>query len=320
MKLSQRKHSKFVSAKIKQLKNGGIYSGLSDLPTGRASDHITEGCLVLEGGAFRGVYTAGVLDALMEEDLNLRCTIGVSAGALNGANYLSGQIGRAGRINLKYRHDSRYVGVEAFKANHGLIGFEFLMDELADTFDRERFDDPNRRFVAVAANMNTGEAEYFEKGKCCDIMKAIQASASMPLVSAPVEVDGIPCLDGGCADGIPLHWAMDEGYKKIIVVRTRPDSYRKEDHEEGTGLMKRVFSAYPEFVKANAASAGRYNRTCDELEQLKAQGKIIVISPSRPFSVHRLEGNMEKLGDLYYMGYYDGQRKIEAIREYLKEN
>ena len=102
------------------MKKTQVYSGIGKLPTGRASDNITEGCIVLEGGAFRGVYTSGVLDALMEEDINMRCTVGVSAGALNGVNYVSGQIGRSGRINLRYRHDSRYVGAKAIKKNKGI--------------------------------------------------------------------------------------------------------------------------------------------------------------------------------------------------------
>lgn len=318
MKLSQAKHWKFISAQVKRRGGAGsVYSGLAALPKGQASDRLIQGCLVLEGGAFRGVYTAGVLDALMEADINLSCTVGVSAGAMNGVNYTAGQIGRAGRINLQYRHDSRYVGVEAVKANHGIIGFDFVLDELGDSFNRARFDRPDRRFVAVASNMETGKAEFFEKGKCSDIMKAVQASASMPYVSAPVEMDGVPYLDGGCTMPIPIDWAMAQGYEKIIVVRTRPDSYRKETREEKKALVRRVFSAHPAFAETFAVSSERYNRICCQLEQLRECGKIMVISPSQPFSVRRLEGNMEKLGDLYYMGYHDGQNQTEAIRAYL---
>lgn len=317
MKQSQHEHWKNMADRVHDLKNGGVYAGLENLPKGQASDHVTEGCLVLEGGAFRGIYTSGVLDALMEADINLRCTVGVSAGALNGVNYVSGQIGRSGRINLQYRHDSRYVGVEALKANRGIIGFNFLMDELNGSFHQERFDRPDRRFVAVAANLRTGKAEYFEKGLCGDIMKAVQASASMPYVSAPVEVDGIPCLDGGCAVKIPIDWALDQGYQKILVVRTRPADYRKEGREEPTALRKGLYAPYPAFIEALSAIGQRYNRTCDRLEQLEAAGRIFVISPSQPVSIHRLEGNMEKLGDLYYLGYHDGQTQLEALRRYL---
>ena len=320
LKISQSKEYQYIASKLHHLgETGSVYSGIDGLPKGRASDRIAEGCLVLEGGAFRGIYTSGVLDALMEADINLRCTVGVSAGAMNGVNYLSGQIGRSGRINLRYRHDSRYVGVEAVKANHGIIGFEFVLDELGDSFDQERFNQPERRFVAVATNMNTGKAEFFEKGKCVDIMRAVQASASMPFASAPVVVDGSPCLDGGCSEGIPLHWAMEQGYEKILVVRTRPADYRRDEHKGRTALISRMFSGHPDFADSLIASNERYNRVCDELEQLNAQGRILVISPSQPVSVHRLEGDMEKLGDLYYMGYHDGQNKIDAIRTYLEE-
>lgn len=140
-----------------------VYSGIDRLPKGEAADRLTEGCIVLEGGAFRGVYGEGVLDALMEADLNFRCTIGVSAGALNGATYVSGQIGRSARINLRYRHDSRYVGARALRNNHGVIGFDFAFETLErdDPFDRARFMEPNRRFIAVAANCKTGENNLF---------------------------------------------------------------------------------------------------------------------------------------------------------------
>ena len=108
-------------------KKNKIFSGLDRLPKGLASEHLTEGCVVLEGGAFRGLYTSGVLDALMEAGINLSCTVGVSAGALNGMNYVSGQIGRSGRLNLTYRHDSRYVGLKAIHKNRGVIGFDFIL-------------------------------------------------------------------------------------------------------------------------------------------------------------------------------------------------
>ena len=166
-----------------------IFSGINELPSGEASDKITEGCLVLEGGAFRGVYGEGVLDALMEEGINLSCTIGVSAGAMNGLNYVSGQIGRSARFNLRYRHDQHYVGLPAVRNNGGLIGFDFAFEEYdkIDPLNKERFYDPKRRFLAVATNILTGKPEYFDRDTCSDIMRAIRASASSrdcPRVSA----------------------------------------------------------------------------------------------------------------------------------------
>ena len=175
---------------------------MTKIPRKQAPDTIISGCIVLEGGGFRGMYTSGVLDCLMEQGINFSCTVGVSAGALNGLNYAAGQIGRSARFNLQYRWDSRYVGVQAYRANHGIIGFDFVLDEYNrfDPLNAEVFYRQDRRFVAVATSCLTGKPEYFEKGKCRELMKAVQASASIPYVSHPVEVEGVPCLDGGCAD------------------------------------------------------------------------------------------------------------------------
>lgn len=207
-----------------------IYSGFHQLPHGNASTMVQEGCIVLEGGAFRGLYGEGVLDALMLENINLRCTIGVSAGAMNGLNYVSGQIGRSIRMNLKYRHDKRYVGRKALQNGEGLIGFAFAFHQTDQEypFDKKRFFQFDRRFIAVATNCETAEPAYFEKDHCRDIFQAVQASASMPFISKMVWMEGYPYLDGGCSDKIPFDWALREGYKKIIVVRTRPLSYRKK--------------------------------------------------------------------------------------------
>lgn len=130
-------------------KKNKVFSGLDRLPKGLASEQLTEGCVVLEGGAFRGLYTSGVLDALMEAGINLSCTVGVSAGALNGMNYVSGQIGRSGRLNLTYRHDSRYVGLKAIRKNRGVIGFDFILKNVnkEDPLNEERFFRPDRRFI-----------------------------------------------------------------------------------------------------------------------------------------------------------------------------
>lgn len=297
-----------------------VYSGIDNLPRGKASDHLTQGCLVLEGGAFRGVYTSGVLDALMEADINIASTIGVSAGAMNGMNYTAGQIGRSGRINLTYRHDPRYVGLKAIQANRGIIGFDFLMDgvETWEPFDWDAFNRPERRFVAVATNCLTGQTEYFEKGTGVDIRKAVQASASMPYVSEPVDVDGIPCLDGGCSVKIPLRWAMDQGFEKIVVVRTRPSGFRSKVKERSRHLAQRVYRGYPAFAEVLGGTAQRYNQLCGELELLRRSGRVFVISPSSHFTVSRLEKDMEKLGAFYYLGYNDGKDQLDALKAYLE--
>lgn len=297
-----------------------VYSGIETLPKGRASDNITEGCIVLEGGAFRGVYTSGVLDALMEEDINMRCTVGVSAGALNGVNYVSGQIGRSGRINLRYRHDSRYVGPKAIRRNKGIIGFDFVFGDMAKVppLDKKRFMDKSRQFYAVVTDLKTGKAEYLEKNSGIPPLRAVRASASMPFVSKPVIINGRPYLDGGCSCKIPYQFAIDKGFEKIIVIKTRHGDFRKSVSDRKLRAENVVYRNYPEFAKALINSNADYNRQCDELERLAAEGRIFLITPSENITVSRLEGDMEKLGHVYNMGYNDAKNELERLREYLE--
>ena len=297
-----------------------IYSKLDTVPRRAASGGVTPGCIVLEGGSFRGLYTGGVLDSLMEHEINLACTIGVSAGALNGFNYAAGQIGRSSRFNLSHRHDKNYVGLPALVRNRGIFGFDVLFDDTrnGDPLDHERFNDPRRRFIAVATDCNTGEPAYFERGACSDIFKAIQASASMPLFSAMILIDGQQYLDGGCSVSIPLAWALEDGYEKIVVVRTRDRAFRKMPPSEFAQRMRKVFyHKYPDFLKTWESGTDRYNALCDRIDKLESQGRIFVIAPSTPVTVTRLEKDMEKLGALYWQGWQDTENQIEALRTYL---
>ncbi|MBQ5360702.1 MAG: patatin family protein [Lachnospiraceae bacterium] len=191
------------------------FSGMEDIPSGKAGENLIHACLVLEGGGFRGLYTQGFLDAMMVHDLNLDCVIGVSAGALAGMNYVAGQIGRSARVNLGYRHDSRYVGARALLHSRSFLDVGFLTEDrgIIEPLDSERFYRPERRFIAVAANCQTGQAEYFEKGKCYDIVSAFRASATLPYISPMVMIGGVPYLDGGCVCKVPYEWALKEGYK-----------------------------------------------------------------------------------------------------------
>lgn len=297
-----------------------IFKGIDFLPHGQASDKITEGCIVLEGGAFRGLYGEGVLDVLMEEDINFQTVIGTSAGALNGMNYISGQIGRSARLNLTYRHDSRYVGMKAFQKNQGLIGFDFAYNdyEKLDPLNRERFYDPRKKYVAVTTNYPTGDVRYFDRDECEDIFQAIRASASMPFLSRPVEVNGEYFLDGGCNCKIAIDWALEHGFEKIVVVRTRDTAYRYDlTKKDYTAMAKRFYHKTPAFANILADSNRSYNELADRLEALHNAGRIFMIAPSVRPNVNRVESNMEKLGELYYLGYNDAKDQLAALREYL---
>ena len=293
------------------------YKELSKISHGHADSSITPGCLVVEGGAFRGLYNQGVLDALMENNLNFACTIGTSAGALAGFNYAAGQIGRSARANLTYRHYTDYVGRGALAHAHSPIRMDFLFNDYnaIEPFDEKTFFSPQRRFVAVATDCTTGKTAYFEKGKCRDIFSAIKASASMPYISPMVYVDGRPCLDGGCSCRIPYRWALHEGYEKIVVVRTREPEYRKKVSKRRHRFQ--VYHRYPEFARRLANSSRAYNHQCEEILKLEEQGRIFVIAPSQKVTVGRLERDMNKLGDLYWLGYNDALSRLDSLRSYL---
>lgn len=293
------------------------YSKLDEIPTGRASDQLTYGCLVLEGGAFRGLYTQGVLDTLMLYGINFSCVIGVSAGALGGMGYVSGQIGRSARVNIGYRHDSRYIGVRAFLHCRSYIDVGFLLEDrgILELFDEERFLSPKRRFVAVATNCNTGEPTYFEKGTCSDINTAVRASASMPYVTPMVKLDGERFLDGACSCKIPYEWALEQGFNKIVVVRTQDALYRKQLKESSTA--RRMYRRYPALVESLENVNAYYNRQCEDIERLHDEGRLFRFAPSEPVFIDNVEKDVEKLGDLYWLGIYDCTENIDELREYL---
>ena len=289
-------------------------------PLGTASDKLTKGCIVLEGGAFRGTYTEGVLDALMLSDINLECVLGVSAGAMNGLNYVSGQIGRTIRITLKYRHDSRYMGLKALKKDKGLFGFGFIFGELMDIefFDKERLMNSPMRFLAAATNCETGETEFFEKTGEVDIYEAVKASSSLPLVSQPVNLNGTEYFDGGCSKKVPYEWAFENGYDKVVVVRTRHADFRKELNGHGVNrFIRRKYDKYPEFLNTLSKSDKIYNDDCDRMQKLQAEGKLFIISPSEPLDVSRFEGDLKVITKLYELGFNDTMNNIEKLKKYL---
>lgn len=296
-----------------------IYSQYDKLPKGVAKDNLVDGALVMEGGAFRGTYTSGVIDALMENDLNFALTLGCSAGAMNGYCYLSGRIGKAGRVNLIYRHDSRYVGLAAYRKNKGIIGFDFLFHELEEREPavKSHFEDPKRRLLVVATRLEDGKAVYFEKGKD-DLRKGIQASASMPYVSKPVLINGEHYLDGGVACKVPYEEAIRLGAKKLLIVLTREKGYRKKPGKNVRFNAEMVYGKkYKTFAEEVAKVSEMTNHQYDEIDKMGEEGKAFVLYPSSPVNIDRLEPNMEKLGSLYFQGYHDTLNALPKIRAYL---
>ncbi len=293
-----------------------VYSDLDKLPQGRADDSITEGCLVLEGGAWKGLYTLGVLDALMEDGINFRKTVGISAGALSGVGYVAGQIGWSARIDLTYRHDPNYCGIRAFGRDHGITGFSYLFHEILKEhpLDKERLRKTERRLAVGATNMLTGGIEYFEKVNC-NFFHALRASATVPYVSRPVVIGGIPYLDGGCSVNIPYDWAVKQGDQKVMVVKTREREYRTETGELKTA--RRLYRNYPNFVRSMEQAEVDFNTVTEELLAAEERGDVFLMAPSEDVKVTRFEGDMEKLGALYWLGYRDMKDRVSELRAYL---
>ena len=293
-----------------------IYKDINKLPVGTATAKLTRGCLVLEGGGWKGLYTLGVLDSIMEHGIELTSVVGVSAGALSAVGYVSGQIGWGARIDLAYRHDSNYCGFGALKRSHGITGFDYLYDNIfrAHPLDKRRLEASPQRLAVSASNMLTGEVEYFEKDSC-DILKAVQASASVPYVTMPVIINGIPYLDGGCVEKIPYRWADTSGESKVVVVRTRELSYRRKP---GTSPLTNImYRKYPKFAEALSKVNENFNSDVEELQRRAKNGDIFLISPSETVQVTRFDGDMDKLGALYWLGYNDMNALAPALKEYL---
>lgn len=279
--------------------------------------------LLLEGGAMRGVYTSGVLDVLMQNDLYFPTVAAVSAGALNAVNYLSRQPGRSARINLRYRSDPRYSGPLALVRSRGLFGLDFIVNGLTEKepFDAAAFASSPQRLLVAATNVDTGKAELFEKGKCSDFARAVIASASMPLVSWPVKIDGRPYLDGGCACHIPLDWALAQGFGHIVVVATQAKGYRKPvTSQRMVDLYSDFYAAHPRFFAALLTADLRYNALMDRIDRLEEKGRILVIRPRRPVEVRRTEKDRAKLLALINEGREEAKAALPALERYLSRS
>lgn len=278
--------------------------------------------LLLEGGSLRGLYTAGALDALMERDLYFPAVAGVSAGALNAVNYVAHQPGRSASVNLRYRRDPRYFGPMAAVKGGSLFGLNFMLRDLPQQvpFDYDTFYKGSQRMIAVTTCVQTGKPAYFEKGKTdFDFFDAVRASASLPLVSAPVHLGKFSYLDGGCSCPIPLHWAQQEGFARIVIITTREKGFRKQlPGQRMIDLYDDFYGDKPLFLAAMLTQEVRYNALMDEIDALEAAGRVFVLRPAQPIGIGRFEGDTEKLLDLYNRGRREMRAALPALRAYLE--
>ena len=284
---------------------------------GHATTHAN---LVLEGGAMRGQFTAGVLDFFMDKKLFCERVIGVSAGALCGYNYVAGEDGRTCYLNTKYCTDWRYLSMQSFVRTGNACGREFAFDEIPnrlEPFNYAAFDESPMRLVTVASNLVTGEADYHEFADSLADLPYLIASSSMPLVSRTVEVDGKLLLDGGTCDSVPLTYSLLTGARKHIVVLTQAADYVKGPNKL-MALLRQRYHDYPYYLERLHLRHYKYNRLYRALPRLHDEGRIFVLRPPEPVTVSSMEKDADKLFALYEQGYATAALSWDALVRYLE--
>ena len=275
--------------------------------------------LILEGGGMRGVYTAGVLDAFLDEDLIFSSVYGVSAGSCHACSYLSKQRGRAFQVNVDYLDDPEYMSVKSLLKTGDLFGVDLTYDRIPNVlypFDHDTFMKYKGKFYSVVTNVETGEAEYKRVRDLRKQMWMIRASASLPLVSRTIGIHNKLYLDGGVSDSIPIRRSIEDGNEKNVIILTRDASYRKEPNKMYP-LMKMRYPGKKAFLEQLKTRHLRYNETLDYIHSLEEIGKVFVIRPTEEVKVGRTEKNREKLTHLYDQGVKDAAIYMEGLKEYL---
>ena len=277
--------------------------------------------LVLEGGGMRALFTAGVLDALLDvKELDIDGIVGVSAGALFGANYVSGQKERAIRYNKKYARDKRYMGLHSWITTGNAVNKDFAFYELPfklDVFDQEKFKESKIEFHVVMTNVENGQAEYVLIEDVFEQMEYLRATSALPFASKIIEINGKKYLDGGISDSIPIDYCEGLGYDKIILVLTRPKNTHKED--KLNFLYKLVYRKYPNLVERLINMGKDYEVVLKKIKDLETENKIFVIRPPKVLKIGRLEKNEDKIQNVYDIGLNTGKKEIDNLLKYLNK-
>lgn len=276
--------------------------------------------LVMEGGALRGMFTAGVIDVMMENEIEFDGAIGVSAGAAFGCNYKSKQIGRAIRYNKRFCADKRYAGWGSWIKTGDFYNVNFdyyVVPRTIDIFDTDTFEKNPMEFYVVATDALSGKSVYkkIEKGDDYDLLW-IRASASMPVLARVVEIDGGKYSDGGTSDSIPLKYFEEIGYDKNVVILTQPLEFKKEKNKF-VPLFKIALRKYPNLVKALEMRHEMYNETIEYIRKKEENGDIFVLRPDAPLNIKPGEKDEEELERVYQAGRRVALENIEKIKEFL---
>ena len=277
--------------------------------------------LVLEGGGMRALFTAGVLDALLDiKELDIDGIVGVSAGALFGVNYVSGQKERAIRYNIKYARDKRYMGLYSWITTGNAVNEEFAFYEIPfklDVFDQEKFKQSKIDFYVVMTNVESGEPEYVLIKDVFKQMEYLRATSALPFASKIIEINGKKYLDGGISDSIPIDYCESLGYDKIILVLTRPENTHKED--KLNFLYKLVYRKYPNLVERLINMGKDYEIVLKKIKDLENENKIFVIRPPEVLKIGRLEKNEDKIQNVYDIGLNTGIKEKDNLLKYLNK-
>ncbi len=276
--------------------------------------------LILEGGGTRGVFTAGVLDYFMERELYLPYVIGVSAGACNAVNYVAHQPERTKKCTIDYLAAGSYVGVKYLIRNHSLFNMDLIFDAFPNAifpFDYDTFFQSGQTCILTATNCQTGRAAYLQEKESRErLMQICRASASLPVVSPMVSVDGVPMLDGGVADSIPIRKALKDGVKRNVIVLTREKGYRKRPAGKSLQLAKIMYKKYPYLIRGIRNRANEYNRTMELIEALENRGHVFVIRPQVPV-VKNTEDDRMILTAFYRHGYEYAREIFPDLQAFL---
>ena len=277
--------------------------------------------LVLEGGAMRGLFTSGIIDVMMEAGIEPDGLIGVSAGAAFGCNYKSRQPGRAIRYNTRFARDKRYCSWQSWWKTGDLYNAEFgyhIIPTQFDIFDNKAFEENPMEFYAVCTDVTTGKAIYKRLTESTPLTYDwIRASASMPLASKVVELEGMKILDGGVADSIPLAYFEQIGYDRNVVILTQPEGYIKE-HNRLMPLMRIALRNYPNLIKALDQRHIMYNQQLEYVRQAELEKRCLVIRPDQKLPIGHISHNPDEMRHIYEMGREMGERELHKIKAFYQ--
>lgn len=276
--------------------------------------------LILEGGGMRGVYTAGALDCLMDEQIEFAQVYGTSAGVCHACSYKSRQRGRAVRTVTDFLGDRHYAGIYSLLTTGDFFGVRMIYDEIPNKlipFDYDTFAANPMLLYAVVTNCRSGRAEYLPVADCRRDLIAVRASSSLPMLSRKVEIGGEKYLDGGISDSIPLAASIAASNRKNFVILTQHDGYRKGPNRLMPAIRARYYR-YPALTRCIAERHLRYNEALDLIAAEQSCGNAFVLQPEKPVEIDRLEKNRDKLLALYRQGYDDMQARLPALCAFLQ--